>query len=187
MAQTHLETGMVGSSHGEGSGPDRSRARGRGGLQGRRPAPGPKRHKPVNGHRPQKLVFTFFSDYEHGRSVQEKILTAVEKSGFVGPSYFAIKLALEEALVNAIKHGNRLDPHKKVHVEAKVSHKKAEICIEDEGPGFERCAVPDPTAQENLTKCSGRGILLIEAYMNEVHWDRGGRRLRMVKKNEDAA
>ena len=51
------------------------------------------------------------------------------------------------------------------------------------GPAFERSCVPDPTADENLYKCSGRGILLIEAYMNSVKWDRGGRRVRMVKEN----
>jgi len=58
------------------------------------------------------------------------------------------------------------------------------IVIEDEGSGFARALVPDPTLEENLEKSSGRGIHLIEAYMNEVRWSRGGRRLRMVKKND---
>jgi serine/threonine-protein kinase RsbW len=109
----------------------------------------------------------------------------VQRNGFHGQSFFAINLALEEALTNAIKHGNRLDPAKKVRIEAKVTPKRAEITVEDEGPGFDRGGVPDPTSQENLEKCSGRGILLIEAYMNRVTWDRGGRRVKMVKKNEE--
>jgi serine/threonine-protein kinase RsbW len=60
---------------------------------------------------------------------------------------------------------------------------RAEIIIEDEGPGFDRKGVPDPTSDENLEKCSGRGILLIESYMDEVKWTNRGRRLKMVKRN----
>lgn len=138
----------------------------------------------ANGTAPHRLVFTIPSDFVAGRDVQERILEDVKNHGFDGPNFFAINLALEEALTNAIKHGNRLDPRKKVRVESKVSHERAEIVIEDEGPGFQRTCVPDPTAQENLEKCSGRGILLIESYMNSVKWDRGGRRVRMVKVNE---
>src|SRR2546421_1153368 len=157
------------------------------------PTPRPKRGaspaaRPSNGahsRKPARLVFTIPSDFAAGREVQEQILADVEKKGFRGHSFFAIKLALEEALVNAIKHGNRLDPAKKVRVEARVTPGRAEFLIEDEGPGFDRTGVPDPTTIENLEKCSGRGILLIEAYMSRVEWDRGGRRLRMIKENPE--
>jgi serine/threonine-protein kinase RsbW len=101
--------------------------------------------------------------------------------GFAGHPLFSIKLALEEALINAIKHGNRKDPQKKVFVAANISARRAEITIEDEGAGFDRCSVPDPTIEENLEKCSGRGILLMEAYMDRVKWDRGGRRVKVIK------
>lgn len=131
------------------------------------------------------LKFTIPSDFAAGRDVQKRILDDVSRVGFNSQGQFAIKLALEEALINAIKHGNRLDPKKKVHIEAKVSPQQFEIIIEDEGPGFKRGEVPDPTLEENLEKCSGRGILLIEAYMSSVQWSHGGRRLKMVKKNED--
>lgn len=131
------------------------------------------------------LKFTIPSDFAAGRDVQKRILDDVSRLGFNSHCQFAIKLALEEALINAIKHGNRLDPKKKVHIEAKVTSKQLEITIEDEGPGFTRGDVPDPTREENLEKCSGRGILLIEAYMNSVQWSRGGRRVKMVKKNAD--
>lgn len=136
-----------------------------------------------NNGSPGDLDFTFFSNYEVGHDVQKRILEAAERHGFSGESFFALRIALEEALVNAIKHGNRLDPQKKVHVEARVTPKRAEILVEDEGAGFDRTCVPDPTHEDNLEKCSGRGILLIEAYMSEVQWDRGGRRLRMVREN----
>ena len=95
--------------------------------------------------------------------------------------------ALEEAMINAIKHGNKLDVSKHVHIKVKVGPRVAEIMIEDEGPGFVRHEVPDPTAIENLEKCSGRGIMLIEAYMNDVEWTNKGRRLKMCKRNGEEA
>lgn len=131
-----------------------------------------------------RMAYTIQSDFAQGRAVQHEILEDVRRNGYSGNCFFAINLALEEALTNAIRHGNGLDPKKKVHVEAKVTPQRVEISIEDQGPGFDRQAIPDPTAEENLEKCSGRGILLIEAYMSSVTWDRGGRRLRMVKENE---
>lgn len=134
-----------------------------------------------------KLVFTIPSDHNRSQEIQQQILKALQTHGFNGHSFFAVKLALEEAMVNAIKHGNRQDPRKKVHIEARVSARQVQISIEDEGPGFDRHCVPDPTADENLEKCSGRGILLIESYMNRVRWERGGRRLIMVKDCENDA
>lgn len=127
---------------------------------------------------------TINSDFSAGFEVQQRILDAAAKHGYNEPCLFAIKIALEEALVNAIKHGNKLDPRKQVRIEASITPKQAEICIEDEGPGFDRSLVPDPLSEENLEKSSGRGILLIESYMSQVSWDHGGRRLRMVKKND---
>lgn len=129
------------------------------------------------------LRFTIPSEYAAGRDVQKRILDDVAASGFNDQSTFAIKLALEEALINAIKHGNKLDPKKTVTIKAKVTPKVCEIEIEDQGPGFDRKDVPDPTLEENIEKCSGRGILLIEAYMDKAKWDNKGRRLKMVKKN----
>ena len=133
---------------------------------------------------PGSFRVTIPSEFAAGRDVQERILADVQRHGFSTDSTFAIRIALEEAMVNAIKHGNRLDPAKKVHVESRVTPKRAEITIEDEGPGFDRSAIPDPTDEDNLDKPSGRGILLIEAYMDGVEWSRGGRRLRMVKENQ---
>lgn len=148
------------------------------------PANGRKRGASGNGRgRPAaaKMTFEIASDFAAGNDVQRQILDLVKKAGFSGRDLFAIKLALEEGVVNAIKHGNRLDPAKRVRVEARVTPRKVEFLIEDEGRGFDRQCVPDPTADENLEKCTGRGILLIESYMSRVWWDHGGRRLRMVK------
>jgi serine/threonine-protein kinase RsbW len=130
------------------------------------------------------MKFVIPSDYNRGREVQTRILSEIDKNHYNSDCVFAIKLALEEAMVNAVKHGNKLDPTKKVHVEALVGPSQTEIIIEDEGPGFHRSDVPDPTAIENLEKCSGRGILLIEAYMTTAEWTNNGRRLHMTKRND---
>ena len=171
--------GSNNSPNGRSRKPVRGSRRGGGGSA--RPERGSTKAK-SNSSAP--LKFEIRSDFAEGREVQKRIMDDVERSGFDDHSTFAIKLALEEALINAIKHGNKLDPAKKVHIEAKVTPKRFEIVIEDEGQGFDRTDVPDPTAEENLCKCSGRGILLIEAFMNRVQWTRGGRRVKMVKNND---
>jgi serine/threonine-protein kinase RsbW len=128
---------------------------------------------------------TIDSDFTAAHEVQRRIMERVEHHRYDSGSCFAIKLAVDEAIINAIKHGNKLDPRKKVYIEATVTAEKTEIIIEDEGPGFQRDCVPDPTADENLDKCSGRGILLMEAYMDEVEYSKQGRRVRMIKRNRD--
>jgi serine/threonine-protein kinase RsbW len=157
--------GVARSSHSRGSG---SRSRG-------------ASHRAGGNGNP--LVFTIPSDLAASRDVHKAIMDRVESLNYGEQSSFAIRLALEEGLMNAIKHGNKLDPSKTVHVEAKVTSKSTQITIEDQGKGFERTDVPDPCASENLLKCSGRGILLMEAYMDKVQYTRGGRRVKMIKKN----
>jgi serine/threonine-protein kinase RsbW len=158
---------------------------------GRRPA------KPVGRHRagpavsnpaaagtgsPMKRVFDIPSDFAASRDVQTLIMQDVAGAGFDDESAFAIRISLEEAIVNAIRHGNRLDPTKRVRVESAVTPRAVEISVEDEGPGFDRGRIPDPTAEENLCRPNGRGILLIESYMNAVRWEQGGRRVHMTKR-----
>ena len=131
-----------------------------------------------------KFHFLIPSEFTEGRTVQKAILDCVHRCGFDPDSAFAIKLALEEAMINAIRHGNKLDPQKKVRIDAIVNPREARITIEDEGPGFNRATVPDPTCEENLTKCSGRGLLLMETYMTSVEYSNKGRRVHMVKRRE---
>lgn len=124
----------------------------------------------------------FPSDYARMREVQGELVSAVATHGFDDESIFAIKLALEEGLINAIKHGNKLDTAKHVTVDATVTDKLAEFTIRDQGAGFERVEVPDPTDEANLEKSSGRGLLLIEAYMSEVRYADNGRTLHMLRR-----
>ena len=122
------------------------------------------------------------SDFAAARTAEDAVLGEVSRLGYGKSSLFAIKLAMEEGLNNAIRHGNALDPHKTVHLKYEVRPDRIIIEIADQGAGFDPQGVPDPTADENLEKPSGRGIMLMRAYMDEVRFSRDGRHLRMVKR-----
>lgn len=143
----------------------------------------PEQASPGRRSEAETMRFSIPSDLERGREVQELILRACRESGFDEDAFFAVKLALDEAVTNAIKHGNGGDAAKHVEVVARINPQFAHIEIRDEGPGFDRTKVPDPTCDENLDKCSGRGLLLIEAYMSSVSWSEDGRTIRMTKHN----
>jgi serine/threonine-protein kinase RsbW len=127
------------------------------------------------------LEIIIASDLAEARRVQAEIETALRSGEFADQEIFAIRLALEEALVNAIKHGNQLDRAKAVRVTYRVSMERFEVQVVDEGSGFDPEDVPDPTAPENLERPCGRGLLLMRHYMTEVaHHDRG-RAVHMAK------
>lgn len=131
----------------------------------------------------KRLEFVIPSDFCECREVQAQILEEVSRCHYDPEAAFAIKLALEEALINAIKHGNHSDRAKTVSVVALITPRQTVITVEDQGNGFDRSRVPDPTADANLERLHGRGILLMEAYMDRVQFSHGGRRVRMVRKN----
>ena len=114
--------------------------------------------------------------------VESVILGRLEALNYGERATFAVRLALEEAVVNAIKHGNRMDKAKRVTITYSADDRECVISVEDEGPGFDPAAVPDPTAEENIERPSGRGLMLIRAYMDEVSHDRQGRKITMRKK-----
>ncbi|MBW3538833.1 MAG: ATP-binding protein [Planctomycetes bacterium] len=127
---------------------------------------------------------TIPSDTARGQAVQERIISLLEKLNFPPRDVFGVRLALEEALVNAIKHGNGMDPEKNVHVRCRVNDVSAVVEIEDEGPGFRPETIPDPTAEENLEKPSGRGIMLMRAFMSDVSYNDRGNCVRLVKRRD---
>ena len=129
------------------------------------------------------MRFAIDSDLASCQQVQQAVMSEVERLGYCQEATFAIRLSLEEAIVNAVKHGNKFNPSKHVYVEAQVTPEQTNIAVEDEGTGFDRTCVPDPRCDENLAKCGGRGILLIEAYMSGVAWSNRGRRLTMWRRN----
>jgi serine/threonine-protein kinase RsbW len=118
--------------------------------------------------------FVIDSDTAQGQRVQEQIIALAKELGYGEHDVFAIHLSVEEALVNAIKHGNGSDPSKKVHIDFSGDDDEFWIRIADEGPGFDPQSVPDPTAPENLERPCGRGLMLMRYYMTEVNFlDRG--------------
>lgn len=111
---------------------------------------------------------------DHVRAEEERLLDAVRHAGFSEASIFAIRLAFEEAMVNAFKHGGGGDNG--VGLEVTVTPALVRLVIDDRGPGFDPDAVPDPLADENLELPSGRGLMLMRQYMTRVaHNPRGNR------------
>ena len=121
------------------------------------------------------------TDLLAARNLAEELLEKVQSQGYEEGELFAIRLALEEGLINAIKHGNRFDRDKSITVRMELDARHVVICIADEGEGFDPAAVPDPTADENLEKPCGRGIMLMRAYMDKVEFNDRGNEVRMVK------
>ncbi len=114
------------------------------------------------------------SDTAAGQSVQERIVQHLEELSYDERDVFGVRLAIEEALVNAIKHGNRMDPTKTVRITCQIARHKVRIEIEDQGEGFQPEEVPDPTADENLERPCGRGIMLMRAFMSSIAYNESG-------------
>jgi serine/threonine-protein kinase RsbW len=128
------------------------------------------------------------TDIAEAERVQQVILDELQNTPFSEREIFAIKLALEEALVNAMKHGNQFDPAKKVRIAYHFHEDTFYVRICDEGQGFNPEDVPDPTMDENLERPCGRGLLLMRHYMNEVEYVNGGTVVVMCKRcNGDAS
>jgi serine/threonine-protein kinase RsbW len=130
---------------------------------------------------PEPTEVVIPSDPAVARQLQAEIERALYAQHFEEHDVFSIKLALEEALVNAIKHGNQADRTKQVHVRYHVNAERFDIHIRDEGPGFDPEEVPDPLAVENLERPSGRGLLLMRHYMSEVTFHPPGNQVSMSK------
>ncbi|MEM7755459.1 MAG: ATP-binding protein [Planctomycetota bacterium] len=114
-------------------------------------------------------------------AIEDQILTAVDRHDFPKSSRFAIKLALEEAITNAFQHGHKTVPKgTPITVEFDVNDDRVSLAVIDRGPGFAPSDVPDPTLDENLANPTGRGIMLMRAYMTEVSHKDSGRRVELV-------
>jgi len=118
------------------------------------------------------------------REPEDVILREAEALGYSEETLFAVKLALEEAMTNAVKHGNSCDPNKHVTVRYLVTHEKIEVFVTDEGGGFAPDNVPDPTTPDRLPLPNGRGIMLMRAYMDQVDYRRNGTEVYMMKRKE---
>jgi len=112
----------------------------------------------------------------------DALLAQLEAEKWDSHEVFGVQMAVEEALVNAIKHGNKEDPAKTVRVLVQTSPDQLRVEIIDEGPGFDPGQVPDPTSPERLNKPHGRGLMLIHSYMTHVEYKGRGNELVMQKK-----
>jgi serine/threonine-protein kinase RsbW len=130
---------------------------------------------PTAAHAEVTGVMTPINSRSEIDRVEAAVLAALDRFAYPEASRFAIRLALEEGLVNAFLHGHRgLPPEEPVEVSFRVGPSSATISISDQGPGYNPGSVPDPTAEENIELPSGRGLMLIRSFMSEVRHEKNG-------------
>jgi serine/threonine-protein kinase RsbW len=134
----------------------------------------------------ERIAFRMPSDVKYLDGVLDYLSERMVKMGIVGAEDSEVMIALDEAIVNAIKHGNKCDPRKAVQIVAELSAWGARFTIKDQGPGFARDKVPDPTDPARLLEPSGRGLLLINHIMDEVCYNKCGNQIQMFKRSNMA-
>jgi len=108
-----------------------------------------------------------------------------DQLGYDEDTRYWIWLATQEALNNAIEHGNKMDESKKVDFRIQVEDEEFRIVVKDEGEGFDFSTVPDPTKPENLLKTSGRGIFYMRSFMDRVEYNNeNGTTVTMIKRHQ---
>lgn len=124
------------------------------------------------------------STLESVDQAEDIVLREAREMGFDEDEQHHIGISLRECMVNAVVHGNKYNSRKKVRLVVSRTPERLEILVGDEGEGFEMEKVPDPLAEENLLRQSGRGVMMIQAFMDEFHVRRReplGTEVRMVK------
>jgi len=129
------------------------------------------------------VSYTLDSTLETVNSAEETAGRMAAEAGFNDEDVMKISMAVREAAVNAVLHGNAYDPKKKVTLAFERTSKDLVIVIRDQGKGLDASKIPDPLAPENLMKTSGRGIFLIRSFMDvvEIHPSQSGTELKMIK------
>jgi len=115
------------------------------------------------------------------RQVEDRIMRQIESMGYSPHCVFGIRLALEEAMVNAFKHGNRGDESKQITVSYDIGPQRVVVRVRDDGAGFDPQRVPDPTSPDRVCLPCGRGIMLMRAYLDEVTYSEQGNEVQLVK------
>ncbi|MDK1031208.1 MAG: ATP-binding protein [Planctomycetia bacterium] len=157
---------------------------GEGRRKGRHPSAGPAKGGSRNNFPPGKWHrLEVPSDFAAIRKVEGAIMAELTAHNYDPDCLFAVKLALEEAVVNAIRHGNRMDPSLPVCVNYDVSPERVTIRLSHCGLGFEPDNVPDPRDDENIRRPAGRGLMLMQAYMDKVVFSPRGNEITLIKYN----
>lgn len=137
---------------------------------------------------PDSAVLLIPNRREDIERAEEMLLEAMARHEYPDAARFAVRLALEESLVNAFRHGHKgLPAETPAKVEFEVSRDRVDLAIEDQGPGFKPEDVPDPTLDENIERPTGRGLLLMRAYMARVEYIGRGNRVEMTYQRPGAA
>ena len=133
---------------------------------------------------PIRITMSLPSRPEFLDLVQDVAVSVARLCGFAEDGQMDIGLAMREGAVNAMRHGNGLDPRLPIDVEITGSVERVTIAVRDRGPGFDPRAVPDPTQPENIMRSSGRGLFLIRTLVDEVRFHRRptGMELVLVKR-----
>jgi serine/threonine-protein kinase RsbW len=136
-----------------------------------------------------RVAYTLDSTLETVDSAEQTASRIAAETGFDDEEIMRIAMAVREAAVNAVLHGNAYDPGKKVRLEFETTGHDLVITIRDQGKGLDVSKIPDPLAPENLLKTSGRGIFLIRSFMDEVHIrpSQTGTEIKLVKHVRGAA
>lgn len=127
------------------------------------------------------MEFTIPSNFKNIRQVSEKILQRISAKQHGASFLFDIKLACEEAMINAIKYGNKHNANKVVRITCEITKEAVVITVEDEGNGFDYKHLCDPTTDENLLKTGGRGLFLIRNVMDKFKFNAQGNKITMTK------
>jgi len=130
-----------------------------------------------------RVSYTLDSTLESVDNAEQTATRIAMEAGFTEEEVMQISMAVREAAVNAVLHGNAYDPDKKVKLDIETTGRELVITIRDQGKGLDPAKIPDPLAPENLLKTSGRGIFLIRSFMDEVqiHPSLTGTEIKLVK------
>ena len=135
-----------------------------------------------------RVSFTLASTLESVNKIERAAEQCAQMAGFDEETVPHIAMAIREAAVNAVLHGNAYDPAKRITASFETTPEAFVTRISDEGPGFDPACLPDPLAPENILRCSGRGIFLIQALMDEVRFRKlcPGTELTLIKRRASA-
>jgi serine/threonine-protein kinase RsbW len=133
----------------------------------------------------QRIEVTLETLLESVDLAESIVKRVAEASGFEEDDVHKIGMAVREGVINAYNYGNQHDRQKKIHITLELEPERMIVHVADEGKGFELTEVPDPLAEENLLRTSGRGLFLMRAFMDDLHVRQrpaGGAELIMSKR-----
>jgi serine/threonine-protein kinase RsbW len=132
----------------------------------------------------QRIEITFETLLESVDLAESIVMRVAEASGFDDDDIHKIGMAVREGVINAYNYGNQQDRAKKIRMTVELEPEKMIVRVMDQGKGFEMTEIPDPLAEENLLRTSGRGLFLMRAFMDDFtvrHAPGGGAELVMTK------